>query len=171
MFRFPRVPARLLLIAPVAMMATASLSSAAGPAPLDRPLRFFDGRTEMVSVVKVVMKKPYRSRTVGRGDILPDGSLKLVQQVHEEGKSSKQRRWNIRKVASGQFAGTMSEAVGPVRVEEIDGKYRFRFRMKGNLAVEQWVSPLPGGEAARSRATVRKFGMRVATSEGTIRRL
>lgn len=167
----PRPPLRLLLIAPVALMASASLSNAAAPEQLDEPLRFFEGPTEMVSTVKVIMKKPYRSRTVGEGDILPDGSLKLVQQVHDEGKPSKQRQWKIRRVGAGRFAGTMSEAVGPVRVQEIGGKYRFRFRMKGNLSVEQWISPLPGGDAARSKATVRKLGLRVATSEGTIRRL
>jgi hypothetical protein len=43
--------------------------------------------------------------------------------------------------------------------------------MKGNLAVEQWVTPLPGGKSAQSRITVRKLGMLVAISDGTIRKL
>jgi hypothetical protein len=38
--------------------------------------------------------------------------------------------------------------------------------MKGNLAVEQWVTPLPGGKSTPSKVALRKFGMRVATSEG-----
>ena len=65
----------------------------------------------------------------------------------------------------------MSQAVGPVTVESSRGKFLFKFSMKGNLAVEQWIMPLPGGNAAKSKTTVRKFGMRVASSEGMIRKL
>ncbi len=154
-----------------ALMIAAALSTA--PAKAIRvvdPLRFFEGRTEMVSLVKVVMKKPFRSRAIGQGYISPDGTLSLVQQVKEEGKQSHQRRWRIRQIGPGLYSGTMSEAVGPVQVQELDGKFRFTFRMKGNLAIEQWVTPLPGGKSAQSKVIVRKLGMRVASSEGTIRK-
>ncbi|HEX6660247.1 MAG TPA: hypothetical protein VF067_00025 [Sphingomicrobium sp.] len=136
-----------------------------------QPLRFFEGRTEMLSVVKVIMKKPYRSRTLGAGRILPDGSLALIQQVYDEGQAPEQRRWNVRQLGPGHFAGTMTDAVGPVVVDEMGGRYRFKFRMKGNLAIEQWVTPLPGGTSARTNLTVRKLGMQVASSVGTIRRV
>jgi hypothetical protein len=125
----------------------------------------------MVSLVKVVMKKPYRSRTTGQGYISPDGTLSLIQQVREEGKQPRQRRWRIRQIGVGRYSGTMSEAVGPVQVQAMGGKFRFTFRMKGNLAVEQWVTPLPDGKSAQSNTIVRKLGMRVASSEGTIRKL
>lgn len=137
----------------------------------NEPLRFFEGRTEMTSLVKVVMKKPYRSRTLGRGHISSDGTLSLVQQVMEDGKPTQQRQWRMRRVGPGKFSGTMSQAVGPVTVESSRGKFLFKFSMKGNLAVEQWIMPLPGGNAAKSKTTVRKFGMRVASSEGMIRKL
>ena len=157
---------------PYAFMIAVAL--AATPASAERiaePLRFFEGRTESESLVKVVMKKPFHSRTTGRGHISPDGTLSLVQQVMEDGKPPRQRQWRIRKVGPGQFSGTMSEAVGPVQVRELGGKFRFKFKMKGNLSVEQWVTPLPGGKSAQTRITVRKLGMRVASSEGTIRKL
>jgi hypothetical protein len=125
----------------------------------------------MISTVKVVMRKPYRSRTTGRGHILPDGSLMLVQQVQDAGKPTYLRYWRIRQLDGRRFAGTMSEAAGPVRVDRVRGQYRFKFRMKGSLAVEQWLTPAPGGRSARSRVIVRKFGMRVASSEGTVRKL
>jgi hypothetical protein len=160
-----------------AFLASAALLAALAPAAPARegrrtePLGFFEGRTEMVSTVKVVAKKPYRSRTLGRGQILPDGSLALVQHVQEDGKPPLERRWRIRRVADGRFAGTMSDAAGPVTVQEVDGKYQFRFRIKGGLDVDQWLTPQLGGRIAYSRTTVKKFGMRVATSEGTIRKL
>jgi hypothetical protein len=43
--------------------------------------------------------------------------------------------------------------------------------MKGNLAIEQWLTPMPGGRVARSKVSIRKFGMRVGSSDGTIRKL
>ena len=125
----------------------------------------------MVSTIKVVMKRAYQSRTIGNGRILPDGSLTLVQQVQEEGKPVVQRHWKIRQLGGGKFAATMSDAVGPVTVSSVDGQYRFQFKLKGNLAVDQWLTPLPGGKTARSRMTVRKMGMQVASSQGIIRRL
>ena len=163
------MPARFL--AGAAVLAITMLPSAA-VADSDRaPLQFFNGKTEMVSTVKVIMKKPFRSRAIGNGRILSDGSLTLAQQVFDEGEPTKQRHWKIRQVASSHYAGTMTEAVGPVLVEEIGNRYRFKFRLKGNLAIEQWMTPLPDGKSARSNLTVRKFGMKVASSTGTIRKI
>ena len=172
----PRLPfvlvwLRSLFLLFAAGLALASVSTAGGSQRVDPSLQFFDGETEMTSVVRVAMRKPYHSRTVSHGTVSGDGSLTLVQQVYEEGKPPRLRRWAIRQVAPGRFTGSMSEAVGPVDIDQVDGKYRFRFRMKGSLAVEQWLVPLPGGQAAQSHTTVKKWGIRVATSEGTIRRL
>ena len=162
-------PARML--GGLSVIALTLLPSAA-VADSDRaPLQFFSGKTEMISTIKVIMKKPFRSRALGTGRILPDGSLSLAQQVFDEGEPTKQRNWKIRQIASGHYAGTMTEAVGPVEVEEVDGKYRFNYKMKGNLAVEQWMTPLAGGNAAKSIVTVRKFGMKVASSTGIIKRV
>lgn len=155
----------------LAVVAVTLLPSAA-VADSDRaPLQFFNGKTEMVSTIKVIMKKPFRSRAIGTGRILSDGSLSLAQQVFDEGQPTKQRNWKIRQIASGHYAGTMTEAVGPVTVEEVDGKFRFKYKMKGNLAVEQWMTPLAGGNAAKSIVTVRKFGMKVASSTGIIKKV
>ena len=156
------------MLIPIA--ATALLSVPAGAEKVE-PLQFFEGRTESSGTIKLLMKKPFRSHSVGRGTIAPDGTLVLVQQVEEEGKPRRERRWKIRRIAPNRFSGTMSEASGPVMVEEIDGRYRFRFKMKGNVSIEQWLSPLPGGTAARSSIIIRKLGMKVGSGTGTIRKL
>lgn len=163
-------PIRRFGIMSASAIAWVGLSASAPPIDRDEALRFFEGRTELVSTVKVVMKKPYSSRTLGKGRIMPDGSLSLIQQVHEAGRPVEERRWRIQEVDDGRYVGTMTDASGPVTVEEVDGRYRFRFKMKGNLSVEQWLVPQAGGNVAQSKVTVKKFGMRVATSEGTIRR-
>jgi len=139
-------------------------------ANVESPLRFFEGRTEMVSQITVLMKRPYRSLTLGNGLIMADGSLTLNQDVHDDSKPTHHRIWKIRQVGPGMFAGSMSDAIDKVEIQEISGNFRFRFRMNGNLSVEQWLIPMPGGRVARSTSTIRKFGIRVATSNGTIRR-
>jgi hypothetical protein len=168
MARCVRVAVQALVAASVATGGPASPFVAAD---YGQPLRFFEGRTEMISIVKVIMKSPYRSHTTGRGEIRSDGSLVLVQLVEEAGKPAHQRYWTIRQVDKDQFTGTMSDALGPVRVQKIAVGYKFSFRLKGNLALEQWLMPAPGGRSARSRMIVRKYGIRVASSEGTIRKL
>jgi hypothetical protein len=146
------------------------VSATATAAPL-QPMRFFEGRTESLGTIRLFLKKPYRTRAVGRGIIASDGSLLLIQQVEDEGKPPRERRWRIRQIGPGRYAGTMSEAIGPVTIDTVGGSYRFRFRMKGNFAVEQWLVPLPGGMAARNSLKVRRFGMTVGTSDGTIRKI
>lgn len=139
--------------------------------PVGDPLRFFEGRTESDGTVKVMLGKPHRMRSHGHGRLEPDGSLSLVQRVEEEGKPARERRWRIRKVAPGRFAGSMSDATGEVTIEEVEGRFRFRFRMKGGMSVEQWLTPISGGTAARNSLTVRKLGVTVATGDGIIRKL
>ncbi len=157
------------MIAAVAALASAAPTASA--VRLSDPLRFFVGTTETLTTVKVIMKKSYRARTLGQGRIGSDGALTLIQRVEDEGRAPFERRWHIRRLGPGRFAGSMTEAKGPVTVSEIKGRYRFRFKMKGSLSVEQWVTPLAGGTSARTESTVRKLGMKVATSRGLIRKI
>ena len=136
-------------------------------APLADPLRFFEGRTESVGIMKMIMKKPYKVRSIGQGKIAADGTLHLVQQVRDEGQPPKERVWRIRQVAPGKFTGSMSEAKGPVTIEQVGKGYRFRFKMPGNLSVEQWLVPNGDGKSGSSKLTIRKYGMKVASSDGT----
>ena len=158
--------------APAALLAAASLFAApAAAASTDGPMQFFEGRTEGSGTIRTVLGKPYRTRSVGHGRFEPDGTMVFVQRVVDDGKPPHERRWKIRQTGPRHFSGTMSEALGPVKIEEVGGRFRFRFRMKGNLSVEQWLVPLAGGTAARNTLTIRKFGVKVATSEGMLRKL
>jgi hypothetical protein len=136
-----------------------------------KPMQFFEGRTEGSGIVKVFLKKSYRSRSVGIGKMQADGSLLLVQRVEEDGRPAHERRWKIRQTGPRSFSGTMSDAIGPVTVDQVGARYRFRFRLKGNLSVEQWLEPMPGGKSAKNSMTVRKLGVRVGSGEGIIRKV
>ncbi|HYC95331.1 MAG TPA: hypothetical protein VEB39_06490 [Sphingomicrobium sp.] len=159
-----------IALVPIALVGASASAGSSGPDPETDPMRFFEGKTESLSTIKLIMRAPYRSRTIGDGEI-DDGILKLVQRVHEDGKAPYDRRWRVRQLAPGRFTATMSEATGPVRIEEVGGRYRFRFKLKGSVSIEQWLTPLPGGKSARSRLIIRKLGMTVGRSEGTIRKL
>jgi hypothetical protein len=65
----------------------------------------------------------------------------------------------------------MSEARGPVTIEQVGDGYRFRFKIHGGLSVEQWQIPRAGGMSGTSRMGIKKYGMKVASSEGTVRKL
>ena len=160
-----------LALTSLVLAAAGAMPAAAKPERVDDPLRFWEGRTESVSTIKLIMKKPYRSRAIGRGRVKADGSLDLVQRVEEDGKPAHDRRWLIRQVGPGRYSGTMSEAKGPVTIDEVGGRYRFRFKMAGNVSVEQMLTPLPGAKSARSTLTIKKLGVTVGRFEGTIRKL
>ncbi|HTG77978.1 MAG TPA: hypothetical protein VL553_00070 [Sphingomicrobium sp.] len=162
---------RLLFAAlPIVLVGASASAVTSSPDSASDPMRFFDGKTESLSTIKLIMRKPYRSKTLGTGKI-DSGVLKLVQRVQEDGKAPYQRLWKIRQVAPGRFSGSMSEATGPILVEQVGERYRFRFKMKGNLSIEQWLIPMPGGTTAQSKLSIRKYGMIVGRSEGTIRKI
>ena len=135
------------------------------------PMQFFEGRTEGTGTIRILLGKAFVTRSVGHGRFERDGTMVFVQRVVDQGRPARERRWKIRQTGPRHFTGTMSEAIGPVTIEEVAGRFRFRFRMKGNLSVEQWLIPLAGGTAARNTLTIRKFGVKVATSEGMLRKV
>lgn len=151
--------------------AAAAFASPASAVPLQHPLRFFEGRTESVGTMKAMMKKAHRVESIGRGTIGADGALTLIQQVHDEGEAPHQRVWHIRQVGPNKYAGTMSEAISPITIEQVGEGYRFRFNLRGGLVAEQWLVPNRDGNSGLSILTVRKFGMIVAKSKGIVRRL
>ena len=92
--------------------------------------------------------------------------------MQDDGKPATQRWWRVRETAPGRFSASMSEAVGPVAIDRIGARYRFRFRLKdGNMSGEQYLTPLPGGRAALSNLKVKKMGITVATTDGILRKV
>ena len=152
------------------LLLAAPLASASVQPDVD-PLRFFQGRTETQGTVKVIFHKPYNTRSIGEGRIEQDGSLLLVQHVKDEGKPATQRWWRVRETSPDRFIGSMSEAVGPVTIDKVGERYRFRFKLKDNFTGEQLLTPLPGGRSALSYLKVKKMGLTVATTDGIIRKV
>ena len=89
-----------------------------------------------------------------------DGSLILIQRIGLEGDPPRTRVWKLRQVAPGRYAGTLTDANGPVETLAVGRAIRIRYPMKGGLMVEQWLTALPGGRALDNRMTVTSGGSR-----------
>ena len=80
-----------------------------------------------------------------------------------DGEKPRERRWLLRRAGKGRYAGSLTDASGPVETIAIGRAIRIRYPMKGGLKVEQWLVALPGGRSLDNRLTVTKWGFRVAT--------
>ena len=164
----------LLLTAPLLLAASAPAPPPQAPSGATEAfdaIRFFAGRTEGQGVLKVALRSPATIRVQSRGQVESDGTLSVRQTVSEANKPPRTREWRIRELSPGRYAGTLSDASGPVVGEAVGNRLHLRFRMKGGLDAEQWLTLAPGGRSAQNVMRVRKFGLTVASLDETIRKL
>lgn len=151
--------------------AGAAEAAPAAAAPAFNVVRFFEGRTEGQARLKVIFKPQRGVRVQSRGRVQPDGTLVLVQDIHEEGKPARTREWRMREVSPGRFSGTLTDAVGPVTGETQANRFHLRYPMKGGFQAEQWLTLQRDGRTVQNLLHVTKLKVRVATLEETIRKL
>ena len=143
----------------------------AAPAPGSALERFFAGTTEGTGTVDLIASRPHAMRDRARGRIDADGALILEQVVEEAGKPARRRSWRLMRSGGNRITGAISDVNGPVSGEIAGNTLHLRYRMKEGPSVEQWITLEPGGRMARNRMTFRRFGLKVATVESTIRKL
>jgi hypothetical protein len=140
---------------------------AAGAAPPAEkafdPVAFFTGPTQGRGILKELVGKSKHTATQSVGRVDKDGTLVLDQKVAVEGDPLRQRQWRLRKTGPNRYAGTLSDAKGPLEAELVGRAWHIRYKMKGGIKVEQTLTPLPGGRAIDNRATFHKWGVKVAT--------
>ena len=155
-----------VMVTACAPVATARGAGLAGP-HFD-PVAFFTGETEGKGRLKVMFSRPKSVHVSGQGMLQGDGVLVLDQTVTTEGDHPKTRRWRIRQTAPDHYAGTLTDASGPVRLDVTGNRLRIRYRAKGGLAFSQVLTLQPGGQVSQNVMKVRKMGMVVATIRETI---
>lgn len=143
--------------------------SLAAAAPVFDPFVFFAGATEGVGRLKVVLRRGRRIQVTGSGR-MEDGVLVLDQVIAEEGKPVRTRQWRIRRDGPGRYAGTLTDARGPIAGQTRGDRLILRYRTGGGIAIEQRLVLAADGRSAGNRLTARKFGVRVAVLTETIRR-
>lgn len=142
----------------------------AGPSPA--PENFFVGRTEGAGTVHMMLSGSHKVRDHSRGRLDKSGALILEQIVEEEGKPARRRSWRLVRAGGNRIGGTISDAVGPVTGELSGNVLHLRYRARESSAqVEQWITLHPGGRTASNRMVFRKFGLKAATLESTIRKV
>lgn len=104
----------------------------------------------------------------GKGVVTPDGGIVLDQDVRRGGEAATHRTWHLQRVGTGQFAGTLSDASGPVTGDVSGNCLHLRFAMKGGLRAQQWLYLRPDGQSAHNRLVVTKLGVPVASLDETI---
>lgn len=162
----------LLLVAAVQLLwpGAPDRSGLAAPAPVFDPLAFFAGASTGEGTLRIVLHRAQPFHVASHGQVLPDGTLVLDQRIQRAGAADETRQWHIHRAAGGGYAGTLSDAEGPV-AGDIDGNcLHLRFAMPGGLDAEQWLYLAADGQSALNRMTVRKWGLTVAAVEETIRR-
>jgi hypothetical protein len=155
----------------VAAAAMALAGAATAPTPALDMTAFFSGRTHTENVLKIVFKRPARlvvDSVGGRGD---RGDFVLLDTVREEGKPVRTRKWIMRPAGSNRFTGSLTDATGPVDVTVNGRQAVIRYTMKGGLNVIQQMELQADGRTLSNHVVVRKFGLKFASVDGTVRKL
>lgn len=140
------------------------------PTPHFDPITFFAGRTQGTGSLKVLTKRRQQTLVEGHGTVTSDGGIVLDQDVRRSGVLTR-RTWRLHRVAADRYAGTLSDASGPVSGEVTGNRLHLSFAMKGGLHAEQWLYLQPDKQSARNRMVVTKLGIPVASLDETIQRM
>ncbi len=163
--------------APITMLALllpGSLGAAppvANAVPIFVPERFFLGATEGLGTVKVFLSHRRALAVHGVGRMAGGDTIVLDQTVQRSGVPAKKREWRLRRLSDGRYAGSLSDAVGPVAGDVTGNCFHVRYGMKSGVAVEQFLYLQPDARTVLNRMSFRKFGVVVGQLEETIRRV
>ena len=164
-------PHRLLLTVLLALGGCVSVPhhrNLAAPSPTFSVNAFFDGETLGEGMLDIDVVGRRATHVVGHGNVEPDGTLVLVQEVTISKKPPTTRTWRIRSAGGDRLTGTLTDAKGPVALYIRGNLLYIAYVEKGSLGVEQWLYLQPGCRVALNRMVVRKLGIPIASLNETI---
>ncbi len=156
---------RFALLVPIVLLAGAARAEAPSPE------RFFVGRLESAGRLKIIFRPAETVRDHGSGRVEADGTTVLDQVVERPGEAPRRRIWRLREVSPGVVAGTLTGAKTGVTGRYAKGVLRLNYVMDDGVRVVQSLTFAPDGRSARNTMSFHKFGLNVATLEGTIHRV
>ena len=140
------------------------------PEPVFDAVAFFAGETRGEGALKIIFKPKVPAHVEGHGTIAADGSIVLDQDVRIGAAAPTHRTWHLQRIGRDRYTGTLTDAIGPVAGDVSNNRLHLSFAMKNGLHVQQWLYLQPGGQVARNRMVVTKFGVAVASLDEIIRR-
>lgn len=154
----------------ILLIAFAVPASASPDGKLDM-MGFFTGKTHGDNVMKIAFHHPHKLVVDSIGGRNKEGEFVLIDNVQEEGKPARKRTWVMHSVSPDHFTGSLSDAEGPVDVTISGNSATIRYVMKeGGLKIEELLQLQRDGTLA-NHVTAKKFGMKFAQADGTIRKL
>jgi hypothetical protein len=140
------------------------IASPAAAASAFDAVAFFTGRTHGEGTLREILKSPKRVSVASVGSVGSDGTLLLRQRVDVQGDKPRIRIWRLRKSGENAYAGSLSDARGPVSASMQGTSIHIRYRTTDGLSVQQWLTPASGseGKAIDNRMTFSKLGIIVA---------
>lgn len=133
-------------------------------------VEFFRGKTHGEGKLKIAFQGVKTVKVDSFGFQDKDGSLVIKQTVNEPGKPLKNRVWRLRETSPGHYQGTLSDAVGPVRIEQKGDSIRIRYKAKDHLDFDQVMTPA-GPRQVNNKLKVKRLGITVAHMDEVIRKL
>jgi hypothetical protein len=161
---------RFAAAAAIVLLATGTASAAPDGPKLDLTA-FFSGHSHGENVMKVAFHGPTKlvvDSVGGKGD---RGDFVLIDTVHEGDKPVRTRKWVMRPAGPNHFTGSLTDAVGPVDIVVNGDSATVRYTMKGGLSVVQQMKLQADGKTLSNHVDARKFGLKFARADGTIRKL
>lgn len=135
------------------------------------PERFFVGRLESVGRLKIIFRAGETVKDHGSGRVEADGTTVLDQMVERPGEAPRRRIWRLRETSPGKVTGTLTGARTAVSGTYANSVLRLDYTMDDGVRVDQQMTFAPDGQSAQNRMLFYKFGINVATLQGTIRRV
>lgn len=132
--------------------------------------RVFTGASTGEGRLKVAFRKTRSVHVESTGILAPDGTITVNQTITEGGGKTSTRQWLMRETGPGHYAGSLSNAAGPVEGVVKGNCLKLSFRMKDDLTAHQWLYAMPDGRSIENRMSIRKSGVLVARMKETISR-
>ena len=139
----------LALLAPLLGLLVC-LGACAAPAtsavqPTFGPVRAFAGHSQGNGTLSVIFQSPRPFHVESRGFARSDGTFRLDQTVTFAGEPPRKRHWLLKKTSPANYAGTLSDAAGPVRGTTEGAQLRLVYALPGDLTMHQTLTLEPGG--------------------------
>jgi hypothetical protein len=157
------------LFAAALLLAAGAAPAIAGDPPRLDMHAFFTGRTHADNNLHIIFHSATKLivDSVGKSE---GNQFILIDTVHEGNKPVRTRKWVTHQIGPGHFTGSLSDATGPVDILVSGETATVRYTMNGNLQVTQVMKLQPDGRTLSNNVDVRKFGLRFARVDGTIRK-
>ena len=134
------------------------------------PVSAFAGRSHGDGTLEVIFQPPQPFHVESRGFTQADGTFRLEQTVQFTGKPPQKRHWLLTRVSPTGYAGTLSDAGGPVEGQVVGPQFKLEYALPGGLTMHQTLTLEPGGKVIDNVGRITFWGVQIGYLHETIER-